>query len=652
LATASRANYPFGIGEIVSARARKGIREFLASLDDDEGFLGKFPRAIAELAKVSEEGVAAMTEHLDSEKPRHRLMASYMLLSMSQQRPASVTRAAFERAEAVMLDALNSKDEDTCPLAAALISNGGVTPKVAAVLEEFLRDESQPFLRVFAAVGLLRKRDGQTPNKKAETVLQAALYGKTEILAGLAGATMLQLNIAGSPDRRKVIEQLPLIGENGQFQILVTLKHFGGETEDFYDVLVELLENRSVHKAVRQEAALLLGRMSRSSDKAMPLLLESLRSKLWEVVTGAVQGLEESQRIPDDKNATKAVAHLITLLSHAEPEMRSAAAHGIPLMGDARNEGIPALVARLREERNGDVCVEIVMALSGIGEPAIPALIGAIQEGEAWNVEHLVRALGNIGEKAAITIAELLPKTVGRVSEMLVGVLMSLGSEAKSAVGLLARMLDETEEQAAAITVAMAIFFCGRSAGEAIPALIRCIAGREANDQVVLWAERSLWCMREESLPALKLAVAGTDGDERDRLERVVAGMETPITNGFSRLDDLQCDELIELFVAIGGALEGDARMNWPKITTVIAGKSKRKEFQYPQKGLGERNLQNKMKSLEGLLAKYYGKKVILTTQGRNRPCTLTAEGKAFLGEGREYLQLKASLRKQERKKG
>ncbi len=297
------------------------------------------------------------------------------------------------------------------------------------------------------------------------------------------------------------------------------------------------------------------------------------------------------------------------------------------------------MIQRLGEERDMDVCERITEALVSIGEPAVADLIALVRKRDIVRAEFAVRALANIGTSAAETLASLLPTiTHERTRNILVAVLAEMGPGAAPAVPVLAQMLDETLDDQLALYVVMALWSCD-AAAPAIPALIRCLRARESGeDQIAILIGRTLAQLREQAIPALQDALTDAVGTERELIERTLAILGISQSGKWAYLEDMQCDDLIAIFIEVGDLLEEDA-ISWRKLSALIEEKEREGRLAFADFGMSPNSLRNYVTDLGTKLG------CSLTTHGEKKKGGLSDDGRRVLSNANAYLQAKAARR-------
>jgi len=630
-----RGKNSLGLSEVVTARGRRFVHDYMAALASGENLLGNLSTASEQLGRCGNESIPALVEVMVEGKPVEQVMAAWMLLNVEQSASNLVPPKSVKECQSVLARSLT--DEDNQLLACVLLSNGPIPsctiPSLRKLVHHKIAQICVPSAAALIQAGLGGDIDPDIG--QAFRVLGVALRGGDQLLAGIAGSALIRFGLRHKESARDLREVLPKLSDDLQYSMLQTIRQLGPEAKSLFDVTAAILADTKKHAAVREAAAVALGSMTAGSDEATPLLKQALRSPHWQLVNGALRGLDAAGHLRDET-----VERLIDLLADEDEHMRLTAAMGVALMRKRAVPAIPVLIRRLGEEQSADAAGELVKALSSIGEAAVPSLTAVIVDGDGPRCEYAMQALAAIGSDSARTLAELLCKTDNaRVRKMLLGTLVGMGRSATPGIPVMADILDKTDDDELASYAAMGIWVCGPAAVTAIYALLRCVAIRGCDDPVGMWAERALWAMRETAIPALESAIKETSGSHRTNLERALAGMDASFGSDLGRLLHYDKDDLFALFVDIGTVLELQGPTSWRTMADVLTEKHAQRLLTPGYKGTSQRFIGTRVRKLEQLLG------LRLTTHGNNQKGELTQDGRAFLKEAREYLRMKSLQR-------
>jgi HEAT repeat protein len=187
----------------------------------------------------------------------------------------------------------------------------------------------------------------------------------------------------------------------------------------------ELMDQaRSADADVRQKAAHQV--VQTIGGEGLPLMYELLGDRDWRVrktivegllrsPSGAIiRGLIDSLRDPENagkrNSATEAlirigqpgIPYLLEALRHeTDPDVRLSL---VNLLGDVRSpEAFAMLLALVPEETDVNILSSVVTSLGKYRDPAaIPVLLRALGRDDIWLKFHLIEALGDIGDRAAL----------------------------------------------------------------------------------------------------------------------------------------------------------------------------------------------------------------------------------------------------------
>jgi HEAT repeat protein len=152
---------------------------------------------------------------------------------------------------------------------------------------------------------------------------------------------------------------------------------------------------KDADEVVRGESARALGGMGTDAAAAVPALIETLKDPDRSVRREAVHALG---RIGGDTQTS--VPAIVALLKDPWAVNRGEAAIALQRLGPQARAAVPALMANLNDE-NLDASREAAKALVHIGPAAVPALTGALQQGDEAIRNVAAEILKQIDPKAA-----------------------------------------------------------------------------------------------------------------------------------------------------------------------------------------------------------------------------------------------------------
>lgn len=297
----------------------------------------------------------------------------------------------------ILIEAINDIDSD---LVEAAVRALGVLRAEAAV-PELIRLYKQGWgsLRLFIMIALIEIGPPAVP---------ALIASLSESLAGIRAGLVEILGEIGDPQATPaLIDALQRDVDDGVRRNAASALGRMKALAAVEPLIRALKSDRSEH--VRAAAAWTLGNIS--DRRALPALIGALndpacddKTKLACVPAFAALALG---RLKD----RSAVSALITALSHHHRYVREAVAEALGEIADP--EATPALIEALREPTvNQSVREALATALVKIGEPALPALIEALQTHPHYLVRRAAALiLGRIGNLVAV------PKLIGALED-------------------------------------------------------------------------------------------------------------------------------------------------------------------------------------------------------------------------------------------
>ncbi len=388
---------------------------------------------------------------------------------------------------------------------------------------------------------------------------------------------------------------------------------------------------------LRLAIASVVGKLGKATDAAISLvepLIRSLRSENWLVACNVVESLVAMGEAPK-----AAIQAMVKLLEHPKPEARSMAALSLGKFEERAAEAIPVLIERLKSEPDRNVWRSVIDAVVAIGEPAIPALVGLIEQGDYRLLplagESLSRIVGDSPDRLAHI---LLTHPSGDVKQQAAGILKLMGPKAAPAVPVAAQLLREGDDETrfAALLVLAGI---GPSAREALPDLVRVFLA--PNPEFSEWAGEALLRIGPDAVAALEAALPDADAAGQERIAALLARLGKPAVGHAASPDYgwIGDDSLVEFFVLIGGMLEA--------AQGAVAKRQLVREIGQLQ-SLGtvsldfpdnEGQLRKWITKLEAKLKVRAGRPIRLIGSKSTRPGALTDDGNFYLQEFRHYLE-------------
>jgi HEAT repeat protein len=237
------------------------------------------------------------------------------------------------------------------------------------------------------------------------------------------------------------------------------------EKHDHGEVLVLDSLLKGADDEVRGGATWALGEFGEDAAKAVPALTVILDEK------GEVVGLAARTLGLIGKPARGAIPKLIGLLDSANQQTVMFVAEALGHFGEDAKAAIPKLVT-LAENREHTATA--FTALSSIGEPAVPSLIGLYRNAKGSKF-FVAKALMNQGPKAAAAVPILRKDLQSGKNGLVVVAAMTLGSigePARSALEDLLAILRNNEDRGVRVRVAEAIWRLDRNTNMVAPVMV------------------------------------------------------------------------------------------------------------------------------------------------------------------------------------
>jgi HEAT repeat protein len=300
--------------------------------------------------------------------------------------------------------------------------------------------------------------------------------------------------------------------------------------------LVATLGDRD--RTVRAIAAVALGEIHSSPERAVPALAKALRDEEGEVRRAASSALTRfgkaglpsllaalKDRNPAVRSAAalvlgqpdceeKAVVKpLLAALDDREVEVRQAAAvalEDVALKGSAQvrplDEAIPDLARGLKDP---DIRSEAALALARMGGKAVPTLVRALADQDEDVRKAVAGALGSVGPKGRVAVPALIERLKDRshdVRTCAVEALGSIGPAAKEAVPALGRAMKDRDFRKPAVEA------LGRIGEASLPVLLEGWSKGEAEERAeIALALARIGPKAEPALPLFVEALKDTD---------------------------------------------------------------------------------------------------------------------------------------------
>ena len=185
------------------------------------------------------------------------------------------------------------------------------------------------------------------------------------------------------------IQQLKTANEQQRSGAIESLVNLG---QAAVPALINALQNQD--SAVRNGAAVALGKIGKDANEAVPALKKALDDQDFQVRSSAMQALGFIDR-------KAVVPFLIEELSSEKAWERYSATHALRTFGKEAVSAVPALIKTIKEDKDSWVRTSATTALGSIGKDAhtaIPTLINSLQDSDEKVRYGAAYALGSIGE--------------------------------------------------------------------------------------------------------------------------------------------------------------------------------------------------------------------------------------------------------------
>src|SRR5579871_3893503 len=155
-----------------------------------------------------------------------------------------------------------------------------------------------------------------------------------------------------------------------------------------------------LHGKKRVTAEMVLRKFGPKQQAAVPYLIQALKDKDASIC--GVAAITLGQIGPGNKQVMSA---LIKALHDPRHELRSAAVFAIGLIGPLAKAAVPDLILALQDQ---EIASSATYSLAKIGAPAVPSLIGALQNPDHEVRLHAIEALGECGRSARAAVPDLV----------------------------------------------------------------------------------------------------------------------------------------------------------------------------------------------------------------------------------------------------
>lgn len=391
------------------------LRKLIKS--DDDMVQWHSARALGEYGELAKEASGDIVKILQDNDPIVQYHAAIALGKLEDTSDATV---------AALVEKSTSKDPRVARAAISALRSLKPGPeKVTAALKNALNSNDQ-------AVTLHALEAIVAEGGKASPLLKESL--KEPKTAYLAATAIEQIG----PDAASTVPELTdLLGKTKHSQLLIqtllAIASIGPKAESAESAVLPLLQT-TTDKIVPVAAAYALGSIKAKDADAQ---LKAAQGKddpfLHMVATWALARIH-----PDDEQMMKdAVGVLTKGLTSSDTKMRTAAAKGLQVLQPPPEMLGPVLLT-VASDPDPNVSANIVNALAGLGESAVPRATRALQNPKARSLA--LRVLAKMGPKAAAAVPTLIEIAKGAdppTREQINFALAAIGPQAAPATELL-----------------------------------------------------------------------------------------------------------------------------------------------------------------------------------------------------------------------
>jgi HEAT repeat protein len=255
---------------------------------------------------------------------------------------------------------------------------------------------------------------------------------------------------------------------------------------------------KSPDETTRAKAADHLGAMGDKAASAVPALATALADSSANVKAHAAWALGKI-----GKAAESAVPTLGGLVADEDPVVRRQAIHAVLAIGADPKVTMP-MVTKLLEEADPAIRMRVLNALAETGAPAVPRLIGALQNDKAAYWACLVaQDMGPVAKDAIPALTERIKDKRPQVRREAILALAAMEGDAKGSAGAIASALSDPA------TAAAATFALGRI-GE-MPAGAESVVRKNAASDDAMLSTVSAWALAKSHPQDKKLMAAALE---------------------------------------------------------------------------------------------------------------------------------------------
>jgi HEAT repeat protein len=391
------------------------LRKLIKS--DDDMVQWHSARALGDYGELAKDAAPDVVKILRDNDPVVQYHAAIALGKLEDTSDATVS---------ALVESATSKDPRVARAAISALRNLHPGPqKVAAALKDGLESNDQ-------AVALHALECIVAEGGKASPLLKETL--KEPKTAYLACTAIEQIG----PDAASTVPELTeLLGKTKHSQLLIqamlAIASIGPKAQSAESAILPHLQS-TTDKTVPVAAAYALGSIqAKDADSQLKAALAKNDPFLHMVTTWALARIH-----PNDQQMMKdAVDDLSKGLASSDAKMRTAAAKGLQIL-QPPPEMLGPVLLKVANDPDPDVSANIVSALAGLGESAVPRAMRALQNPKARSLA--LRVLAKIGPKAAEAVPSLIELSKSsdpQTQQQINFALASIGPAASSATDVL-----------------------------------------------------------------------------------------------------------------------------------------------------------------------------------------------------------------------
>lgn len=275
----------------------------------------------------------------------------------------------------------------------------------------------------------------QAPADETATLIDA-LDGKDEAEGDRAAHKLEGLGEKAVPALAEALRRGSVVKRIRASHILDRI----GKVESVIPALIAAVADENEH--VRRNAANALGRAGAAAREAVGALMEAARRPDLDLRRNALRSLSMI-----GNGASAAFPLFVEALDDEDFLVRRTAIEGLVRTGRPANEAAPHLV-RMLGDGHEDVPYRAVVALSALGPPAVPFLVGALGHKQAAVRRGAAESLGRLaakGKDAVPALAAALKDNAPQVRAESARALRAMGPSAAAAAPALTQALADKE---------------------------------------------------------------------------------------------------------------------------------------------------------------------------------------------------------------